>query len=183
MGKNGGRCQFGVLQGVGLYDFNPVGSRTLRPGARGLPRFRQRARAATRGTEHHDRPSRLPHSCTAPCPLNAALDTNQVRRIKERPGLLPRPKVPTGDTLEAPSERSGNPQQGVAEDCAGRPQHPRSADRECRGGRIASAPPCALRVVVKGKWLSATTAVVPCRPVRTSRRECSRGTGVVRTAA
>jgi quercetin dioxygenase-like cupin family protein len=24
-GKNGGRCRFGVLQGVGRYDFNPVG--------------------------------------------------------------------------------------------------------------------------------------------------------------
>ncbi|HET6221616.1 MAG TPA: cupin domain-containing protein [Dongiaceae bacterium] len=26
IGKNGGPCKFGVLQGVGLYDFNPVGS-------------------------------------------------------------------------------------------------------------------------------------------------------------
>jgi hypothetical protein len=25
-GKNGGPCKFGVLQGVGVYDFNPVGS-------------------------------------------------------------------------------------------------------------------------------------------------------------
>ena len=24
-GKNGGPCKFGVLQGVGVYDFNPVG--------------------------------------------------------------------------------------------------------------------------------------------------------------
>jgi quercetin dioxygenase-like cupin family protein len=24
-GKNGGPCKFGVLQGVGIYDFNPVG--------------------------------------------------------------------------------------------------------------------------------------------------------------
>ena len=25
-GKNGGPCKFGLLQGVGTYDFNPVGS-------------------------------------------------------------------------------------------------------------------------------------------------------------
>ena len=24
-GKDGGPCKFGVLQGVGVYDFNPVG--------------------------------------------------------------------------------------------------------------------------------------------------------------
>jgi len=24
-GKNGGPCKFGVLQGVGVYDFNPIG--------------------------------------------------------------------------------------------------------------------------------------------------------------
>jgi len=24
-GKNGGPCKFGVLQGIGIYDFNPVG--------------------------------------------------------------------------------------------------------------------------------------------------------------
>jgi hypothetical protein len=25
MSKNGGPCKFGVLQGIGSYDFNPVG--------------------------------------------------------------------------------------------------------------------------------------------------------------
>ncbi len=24
-GKNGGPCKFGILQGIGTYDFNPVG--------------------------------------------------------------------------------------------------------------------------------------------------------------
>jgi quercetin dioxygenase-like cupin family protein len=35
-GKNGGPCKFGVLQGVGIYDFNPVGSKApTRPQAPG----------------------------------------------------------------------------------------------------------------------------------------------------
>jgi quercetin dioxygenase-like cupin family protein len=28
-GKDGGPCKFGLLQGVGLYDFNPVGAESL----------------------------------------------------------------------------------------------------------------------------------------------------------